>query len=375
MFAPYRKYVLSAFCFMLLLPGCSKESKKSAARPPVPVVVSVAATTDIPQRLQAVGTVEAGESVIIRPQITGELASVYAAEGQDVVKGQKLFLIDPRPWQVALKRAEAALSRNRVIMENARRDYERYSQLVKDGIVTHEQAEGYRTRAESAAADMEADQAMVENARLQLAYCSITAPISGRLGNLSVHKGNVVEAAKTPMVTLNSISPVNVNFAIPEKELSEVRMRMAQGRLEVLVEAQGAALEKGAVTFLDNMVDPSTGAIRLKAAFTNNKRTLWPGQFVQVVLNLSERKGVVAIPSQAIQTGQQGSYLFVIKQDMTAELRNVTLGAAHQGLTAIEKGLAAGEQVVVDGQIRVVPGKKVEIIKPNEKPADQSGKS
>ncbi len=352
---------------LALATGCSKQETTQRSRPPAPVMVATAATADIPRTAQAVGTVEASETVTIRPQISGELAAVYVAEGQDVVKGQRLFLIDPRPWQAALKKAEASLNRNRVILENARRDHERYAGLVKDGIVTQEQADAYRTKAESAAADLEADRAMVENARLELAYCTIVAPITGRLGSLMVDRGNVLKANETALLTINTISPVNVSFSLPERDLAEVKTRLAQGRLNVEAEVREGQTERGVVAFLDNTVDTTTGAIRLKAAFTNTQRTLWPGQFVQVTVKLAERKGFVAVPAQAIQTGQQGTFVFVIKQDMTAEVRPVVVGPAHQGLSAIERGLAAGEQVVIDGHLRVAPGGKVEIKQPGEK--------
>lgn len=347
--------------------GCSKRETAQRSRPPAPVLVAAAAIADIPRTAQAVGTVEASETVIIRPQISGELAAVYVVEGQDVVKGQRLFLIDPRPWQAALKKAEASLNRNRVILENARRDHERYAGLVKDGIVTQEQADAYRTKAESAAADLDADRAMVENARLQLDYCTIAAPITGRLGSLMVDRGNVLKANETALLTINTISPVNVSFSLPERELAELKTRLAQGRLTVEAKAGEGQPEKGVVAFLDNTVDTATGAIRLKAAFSNTQRKLWPGQFVQVAAKLAEGKGVVAVPASAVQTGQQGTFVFVVKQDMTAEVRPVAVGAAHQGLIAIERGLAAGEQVVVDGHLRVVPGGKIEIKPPGEK--------
>jgi len=359
---------------LVLATGCSKQETAQRSRPPAPVVTAAAATADIPRTAQAVGTVEASETVIIRPQISGELAAVYVAEGQDVVKGQRVFLIDPRPWQAALKKAEASLNRNRVILENARRDHERYAGLVKDGIVTQEQADAYRTKAESAAADMDADHAMVEHARLQLAYCTIAAPITGRLGSLMVDRGNVIKANETALVTINTVSPVNVSFSLPERDLAEVKKRLAQGRLPVEAKVGEGPPDKGTVAFLDNTVDTATGAIRLKAAFANTQRKLWPGQFVQVTVKLAEGTGVVAVPAQAIQTGQQGTFVFVVKQDMTAEVRPVAVGAAHQGLSAVERGLAAGEQVVVDGHLRVVPGGKVEIKQPGGKKQEPNGK-
>lgn len=271
--------------------------------------------------------------------------------------------MDPRSYQAALKKAEASLARNRVIMENALKDYHRYAQLVKEGIVTQEQAEAYRTKADSAAADVEADKAAVENARVQLSYTTMTAPIAGRLGNLAVSRGNVVEANKTTLVTLNAIAPIYVTFSLPERELAAVRGRMAEGRMAVEAELPGGIVERGQVSFLDNLVDTTTGTIKLKGRFDNRNRRLWPGQFVQVSLTLAERKGVVAVPSQALQTGQKGTFVYVVRPDLTAEMRPVVTGAAYNGLTAIEKGLAVAEQVVIDGQLRVSPGARLEIKK------------
>ena len=353
--------------------GCTKKVEKKQARPPAPVLVAVVGTADIPQRLVAVGTVEATESVVVRPQISGELSAVFFTEGQEVSRGQKLFQMDPRSYQAALKKAEASLARNRVIMENALKDYHRYAQLVKEGIVTQEQAEAYRTKADSAAADVEADKAAVENARVQLSYTTMTAPITGRLGNLAVSRGNVVEANKTTLVTLNAIAPIYVTFSLPERELAAVRGRMAAGRMAVEAELPGGIVERGQVSFLDNLVDTTTGTIKLKGHFDNRNRRLWPGQFVQVSLTLAERKGVVAVPSQALQTGQKGPFVYVVRPDLTAEMRPVVTGAAYNGLTAIEKGLAVAEQVVIDGQLRVSPDARLEI-KKTEQPQQGTSK-
>lgn len=355
---PFRAIALLLMAYLSV--ACTSK-EKAHQRPPAPVSVVAAIAADLPQRLVLAGTVEATESVVLRPQLSGELAEVYFSEGQDVVRGQKLFLIDPRPYQAALKKAEASLARNRVVMENARRDYQRYAQLVRDGIVTQEQAEGYRTKAETAAADLDADRAAVENAKVQLSYCTITAPISGRLGGLMVHRGNVVEATKTSLVTLNRMAPMYVSFGLPERELAAVKAKMATGKLLIDAELQGGSVERGVIGFLDNAVDPATGTIKLKGIFENRSRKLWPGQFVQIGLVLAEYKTVVAVPSQAVQNGQQGTFVLVVKPDMSAELRAVTTGPTHQGLTAILKGLAVGERVVRDGHMRVIPGSKVEI--------------
>src|SRR6185369_11983629 len=235
------------------------------------------------------------------------------------------------------RKAEATLARDRVILANARKDYERYSQLVKDGIVTQEQTEGYRTRAESAAADVAADQAALDNAREQLAYCTIYAPISGRLGILAVDRGNVVKANETVLVTINKLSPIHATFTIPEKELPEVKRHLAEGKLAVEAEVPGSAgiREKGFVSFFDNTVDPATGTIRVKAAFENADKQLWPGQFVNLSITLAVKSKAVVVPSQAIQTGQKGQYVFVVKQDATAEIRPVVAGPVTQGVTVI----------------------------------------
>lgn len=343
--------------------GCSQKTAPPPPRPPAPVVVSVATQRDVPVILRAIGNVEASEVVTIKSQISGELVKVNFKEGQDVKKGDILFQIDNRSYLAQLKKAEAALARNRVILENARTNYERYRQLVKEGIVTPEQAESYRTAAESADASVASDRAEVENARTQLSYCTITAPTSGRLGILAVHQGNVVKANDMPLVTINKISPVKVLFAIPEKDLADIKRQLAKGKVVVEAEATGAETvkEQGLIDFLDNSVEVASGTIKLKGVFSNAKKRLWPGQLVNVSITMSIRKNAVVVPTQAIQTGQQGQYLLVVKADSTAELRPVTVGPVSNGHTVIEKGLQAGEQVIIDGQVRVIPGTKVEI--------------
>jgi multidrug efflux system membrane fusion protein len=352
--------------FLLAAAGCAKKAEKPKGRPPALVVTAAASQQDVPVQLKAIGTMEASESVTIRTQISGELIKVAFREGQDVQKGALLFQLDPRVYQATIRKAEATVARDRVVVANARKDYERYSQLVKDGIVTQEQAEGYRTRAESAAADLAANQASLDNAREQLAYATITAPISGRMGILAVDRGNVVKANDTVLVTINKLTPIHATFTIPEKELPEIKRHLGSGKLVVEAEVPGSTgiKEKGVVAFLDNTVDPTTGTIRLKAAFDNSKKQLWPGQFVNLSITLAVKLNAVVVPSQAIQTGQKGQYVFVVKPDSTAEIRPVVSGPATKGVTVVETGLQKGEQVVIDGQMRVVPGGKVEVKQP-----------
>lgn len=353
----------------LAVAGCAKKAEKPKGRPPALVVTAVASQQNVPVQLKAIGTMEASESVTIKTQISGELTKVAFREGQDVQKGALLCQLDPRSYQAALKKAEAALARDRVIMENAKSNYERYRQLVKDGIVTQEQAEGYRTTADSAAASVAADQAEVENARTQLSFCTIKAPISGRLGVLAINQGNVVKANDSALVTINKLTPIFATFTIPEKELAEIKRQLAGGKVELDAEVPGmpGVTEKGVIAFLDNSVDVATGTIKLKGTFENSRKRFWPGQFVNLSITLGMKNNAVVVPSQAIQTGQNGQFVFVVKADATAELRPVVSGPVSQGMTVIETGLQSGEQVVIDGQMRVVPGGKVEIKHPEKK--------
>lgn len=357
--------IISFFLLMTISPlsGCAKKVEKPKGRPPALVITASATQQNVPVLIKAIGNMEASESVQIRAQISGELTKVAFREGQDVSKGALLFQLDPRTYQAAVTRAEASLLRNRTILNNARKDFERYSQLVKDGIVTQEQAEGYRTKADSAAADVTADQAALESARTQLSFCTITAPISGRLGALTVDRGNIVKANDTVLVSINKVAPINVSFSITEKDLTAVRRQMAAGRVKVSAEVPESAgtKETGVVTFIDNSIDPATGMIKVKASFDNAKKLLWPGQFANLSITLAVLNNAVVVPSQAVQTGQKGQFVFVVTKDGTAEIRPVSTGPVSQGVTVVEKGLQAGEQVVIDGQMRVVPGGKVEI--------------
>lgn len=355
-----------AVCSFIIMSGCTKKEPAAKGRPSALVITAAVSRQNVPVQLKAIGTMEASESVAVRTQISGELTKVAFREGQDIQKGALLFQLDPRTYQAAIRKAEATLARDRIIMDNARKDYERYSQLVKDGIVTQEQAEGYRTRAESAAADVAADQAAVETAREQLAYCTINSPISGRLGALAVDRGNVVKANDTVLVTINKITPVNATFTIPEKFLPEVKRHQAAGKVVVEAELPGApgATEKGILTFIDNTVDTATGTIRLKALFDNASKKLWPGQFVNLSIMLAMKDNALVVPSQAVQTGQKGQFVIVVKTDSTAEVRPVVTSAAIKGMTVIESGLQPDEQVVIDGHMRVVPGGKVEVKTP-----------
>jgi len=364
--------------------GCAKRQDPQAAPagpPPVPVRVATVEQKTVPLQVRVIGNVEAYSTVSIKAQISGELFRVHFREGDDVRKGQLLFSIDPRPFQAALQQAEANLARDKALLEGARVELNRYTKLFEAGVTAQEQYDHYRTQAASLEAAVHADQAAVERAKLDLQYCSIYSPMDGRTGSLMVHPGNLVKANDVPiLLVINQINPIYVDFALPEHYLADVKRYMAAGTPRVQVSiagvpsasaqtaaygaaeataAQALLPERGAVSFVDNAVDSATGTIRLKATFANQQRRLWPGQFVNVVLTLAEQPNAIIVPTQALQTGQNGQFVFVVKTDNTVESRLVAAGRAVDGNTIVEKGLQAGETVVTDGQIRLVPGSKI----------------
>lgn len=352
--------------FSALITSCS--SGKAKEKNEMPKAVSVTAVTvmqkDVPLQIRAIGNVEAYSTVSIKAQVGGELSKVYFKEGDYVKKGDLLFLIDPRPFEAALKQAEANLAKDTIQALNASMNAKRYAKLVEKGYVSIEQYDQMRTNADALNAIVKADKAALENARLQLEYCYIRAPIDGRTGSLMVHQGNIVRAnADTPMVVINQIMPIYANFSIPETRLLDIRKYMALGRLKVeaIIPKSETPPAAGELTFVDNAVNPATGTITLKATFPNKERALWPGQFVNVVLILTTKPNATVIPSQAVQTGQMGTYVFVVRQNMTADIRSVVTGISYNGEVVIEKGLQPGEKVVTDGQLQLSPGKKVMI--------------
>src|SRR4030067_1187498 len=355
---------LILFAFLVfLLTACSKEKKEQSVKIAVPVTVESVIQKAVPVQIHAIGNVEAYSSVSIKSRVSGELTRVYFREGQDMNKGDMLFTIDSAPFKTALESAQANLAKDTALAKKAEEDVRRYTELYRDELVSRSQYEQIFSTAEALKATVEGDKAAVENARLQLNYCSISAPISGRTGSLLVNEGNLIKANDDkPMVVINKIQPVYVSFSVPENNLQEIKKYMASGKLnvEASVSKEDKRPEKGVLTFVDNTVDTATGTIRLKAAFDNKGRALWPGQFVNVQITLATIHDTVVVPSQAVQTGQQGQFVFVIKAD-TAELRPVNAGITHEDMTVIEKGLAPGEQVVTDGQMLLMPGAKVEI--------------
>lgn len=363
----------SLLMIMLLFAGCSSGTGKPAARA-VPVVAETADQKNVPLQLKTIGNAEAYNFVQIKALVGGEVEGVYFREGQDVKKGDLLFKIDPRPYQAALKQAEAALARNTVQAKNAQEQAKRYAILVEKDYVARDQYDQIRANAEALAAAVDADKANVETARLQLSYCTIKAPINGRAGGVLVNAGNLIKANDLVMTTINQIVPIYVTFSIPEQNLTEVKRYSASRdlRIEAIIPGDEKRPARGELTFIDNAVNTATGTIKLKGTFGNQDRRLWPGQFMDVVLTLTTEPNRVVVPSETVQTGQQGQYVYVIKADMSAELRPVTAGRIFQSWIIIEKGVAAGEKVVTDGQLRLTPGAKVEI--KNEKAQEAQNK-
>jgi len=357
--------------------------------PPVPVSVAVAAEEAVPVQIRAIGTVEPSSTVQIKSQVAGELTSVRFAEGRDVKKGDLLFEIDARPYREALAQAEAAVAKDRALLtqaqanlardaaqaKSAEADGNRYEQMAKEGVAPQMQATQYRAAAdaaresvhadqaaiESARASLDSDQAAVARAKLDLGYCAIRSPMDGRAGNLLVHPGNLIKVNDVALVVINRIAPVFVSFGVPEEQLAAIKQRSARAQLPVQAstDAEPGKIERGSLAVIDNAVDTNTGTIRLKAVFGNGEHTLWPGQFVNAVLTLDTESNATVVPSEAVQDGQRGQFLFVVKADQTVESRTVTVTRTIGRKAVIAKGVAPGETVVTDGQLRLYPGAKI----------------
>jgi membrane fusion protein, multidrug efflux system len=369
------------------------DAKAAAQKPAVPVTATAAVEQNWPVQVRAIGNVQAYTTVSVLSLVGGEIFQVHFKEGQEVRKGALLFTIDQRPFQAALEQAqatraqhqaqvaqaEANLARDMAQLENAKVEEARYRKLVEGGFVARQQYDQILTNERALAATIEADRAavataravvraddaMVENARLQLSYTVTRAPVDGRTGNVFIQRGNVVKAndVGNPLVVITQVHPIYVVFSVPEQELERIKRYRATGELKVEATAAGQPpmTVRGDLTFVNNTVDMTTGTIQLKATFQNTENALWPGQFVTVTLTLTTQPNTVVVPSQAVQSGQQGSYVFVVKPDQTVEPRPVVLGATDGRNIVIAKGVAAGEVVVTDGQLRLVPGARVDV--------------
>ncbi|MBI4798921.1 MAG: efflux RND transporter periplasmic adaptor subunit [Desulfarculus sp.] len=349
---------------LLLTPACSRENKAQRERPPVPVTVGQAKQQDVPEVIKAIGRVEALSTVSIKSRVTGQLMTVHFKEGQFVKKGDPLFTIDPAPFETALRQVQALAARDQAQAEKAAEDFRRYQELVSRKAVSAAQYEQFQTEARAKAAQAQMSQAEVNNARLNISFCHIASPIAGVMGSLQAYAGNMIKANDDKhMVTITQVQPILVSFAVPEQNLSRIRRFQTQGQLKVRAAPPGDddLPVSGGLVFVDNTVDTATGTIRLKASYDNPDHLLWPGQFVNVTMLLTIRQGAVVVPSKALSVGQAGTYVFVVQPDQTVQVRQLKPGLSLDGLTVVEEGLKAGEQVVTDGQLRLMPGAKIVI--------------
>jgi len=352
-----------------LLGGCSRPVKKES--PGAPVMVATVTQANIPVQIDPppVGHVTAYSSVTIRPQIGGVIKEIHFQEGQEVKKGDLLFTIDPRPSQAELDAARAALARDTAQMKNAEIQFQREQKLFEQKLVSQDEFDTSKAAFDALAGTVAADQSAVTNAQLNLEFTAIRAPFDGRTGSVQFHEGNVVKAPDDTLLTINQIHPIYVVFAVPEQYLPEIKKQMSRKTLAVTATIQNleGLPQQGKLTFVDNTVDTTTGTIELKATFPNQDSTLWPGQFVRVTLTLSELTNAVVVPSEAIQEGQNGRFVYVTTPDPTnaaariAENRAVITGITFQNKTVITQGLKLGEMVVTDGQLRLAPGIKVSV--------------
>lgn len=364
---PYRLVAVVALAAVFTI-GCAGGEPTAGAASggpggpaPVPVTTATVVQKPMPVEIRVIGSAEAYATVAIRSQITGQLMAVNFREGDEVQRGQVLFELDRRPLEAALLQAQANLDRDLAQAANAAVQSKRLQELVDRGIAPREQLDTSRSAVAALNATVDADKAAVENARVQLQYATITAPISGRTGALMVHEGNLVRANDaTPLVTINQVSPVSVSFAIPESRLPELNRYLAQGTLSVLATPPNDdAAAVGRIAFVDNAVDQATGTIRIKGTFPNTDRRLWPGQFVNVVVTLTTDPQAIVVPSIAVQDGQAGPYVFAVKSDQTVEMRPVTVARTRGAETVIAAGVQPGDTVVTDGHLRLVPGSRV----------------
>jgi len=376
LFNRFERFMKNLLLFLLVLLAfdhCSSQTAGSGppkpasrpAAPPVPVLSALAVEKSVPIKLHAIGNVQAYSTVTVKAMVGGTLTRVNFREGDFVKKGELLFTLDPRPFEVQLKQMEANLARDKAQAENARQQATRYKELVANGYVAQEQYEQIFATAQAADATVEADRAAVENAKLQLEYCYIQSPIDGVTGNLLVHEGNVVKANDISLVVINQIKPILVAFSVPGQNLPEIKKFLAEGKPNVEVSPTNKEFQPatGELVFIDNGVDPQTGTIQLKGRFPNAEKRLWPGEFLNVDLFLSRLDHSVVVPSQAVQAGQSGQYVLVIKSDQTVEVRPVTVAKVVDEEAVIQQGIQVGEEVVTDGHVRLVPGSKVQVKK------------
>lgn len=377
------KRIVGAIAFLALLLGgglayraleISEANSQSApgAReaPAIPVLVAPAERQTVAIKLGAIGTAQPIATVNVKSRIDAQIAEVKVRDGQYVKAGDTLFLLDSRAAQAQVEQAQAQLARDRAQLVNANRDVARYAPLVAKSFVSRQQYDTATTAAQALEASVQADQAALDNAKVVLSYYTIAAPMDGRLGMVTAKAGNNVKANDVPFLTINQVKPIYVNFSVAERELPGIRTAMAAGPVAVEALAAGDKGEpvKGKLAFFDNSVDATTGTIALRAVFDNDDERLWPGQFVNVTLVLGEERDALVVPQAAVQLGQVSPYVFVVKPDNTAEARKVTVSRTVDGKSVITSGLAAGDRVVIDGQLRLSNGSRVQIRSADTRP-------
>ena len=355
--------LLAGMLLVLSLAACSDDKKGQRQIEAPRVRVEQVVREDAGRVLQVVGNVKASASVAVTPRVTGEIREVHFTEGQDVKAGDPLITIDTRPFEAALREKRGLLAKSQAQLNKALDDRGRYGKLVGGGYVSRESYEQTATEAAALKATVQSDKAAVESAELDLSYCRVTAPISGRVGALAVDKGNMVQGnASTPVVTIDTLSPIHVTFSVPEVHLSVILERMRQGPVHFTATPTGGKAARGLLTLVDNEVDTRTGTIRLRGTFANEDRSLWPGQFVTVDLPLGRAENALTVPTTAVQSGRDGAYIYLAGPDDTAVLRKVRVLFEHEGTSVVDGELNEGDRVVVEGVVRLAPGLPLHVL-------------
>jgi membrane fusion protein, multidrug efflux system len=360
------------------LAGCDRKAPTSLERPPAPVSIAAAVTRDVPVYIDAVGKIVAREVVSIQPQVSGRVTKIHFTDGGDLKAGDVLFTIDPRPYQAHLNQAEANVAQAQAGLNLARTNFSRVESISDPRAVSRQDFDAKKNAVEVAEAQLRQNRAAVETARLNLEYCTIRSPIDGRAGQRLVDLGNVVTPGNTPLLVIQRLDPIYADFTIPESDLTEVQRNMARRtlRAEVRLADESIKGREGKLTFLDNSVQEGTGTVKLRATIENKDRFFWPGRFARIRLILDTHHSAVLVPADAPQLSAKGSFVYVVRQDESAELRPVTVGQRHGDLVVIGQGGKEGERVVINGQLGVTPGGKVQIPAPESKKdraASQSG--
>jgi multidrug efflux system membrane fusion protein len=350
---------IAAFAFRFV-PGSRAAQPKAVAA--VPVSVGKVTLQTVPVRLRAIGNVEPYTTVAVKARIDGQIVAVHFKEGQEVHTGDTLFEIDRRPFEAQLAQAQANLGKDKALLEHASDQEKRYKDLLAQKFISPDAYAQIKTNVETAAAQVRADEAAIDSAKLQLGYCTIRSPITGYTGKIQIQEGNLVKANDTsPLVVINQVVPINVSFSVPEQSLPAVRKYRADGELTVSAQVPNTSLAPadGKLSFIDNATDATTGTIKLKAEFPNTDKALWPGQFVDVVMTLTRQDNAIVVPGTAIQNGPNGQYVFVVKADQSVELRDIKVARSENDVAVIASGLKPGETVVTVGQLRLAPGSKI----------------